>query len=1216
MDVETAHDSETLFFESIKEASELALTFHEVDLVIGIPFNNEMDNLMELLKGVEEGLANLQSLQKSLILCVGDSSCAGMLESIRRQELKSPHLEFLMKSESNGRESGIRAIMEIANMIEADVVIFGADLVHEEGEWLQPDWISRLVEPIRGEYDFVLTSFQRNHFGDLMGRLFKTPLVEAFYGYNIKNSFSGVYAISHDTVEDYCTDIKFWTDVTRKFGIDIWLVSRAMLWKRKICEVQFAVHLKETSVEKLDYIFKEIAKSMFECIKRDADFWAGNRFIIKTLDIYGSRALDRMVKPGVASQDMTLIRDSNIQDMKLHDPSFYDSLYEGVDGLKSVADKDFRIDSNRWAKIVFHLLGKYCFATTVDRDTILTALTFAFNARICTFMESVRSAEEKLERVKTVESCFIVPSDAALANEQRKDFIDLREQFIQKWLKQDQIMKPPLVPTHYLEFIPGVPTVLPKKIAGRGGKILLSEDLFNGITSRYQENFRRLIYDDIENFCPKCSTLRHEDFSCFIRDGLETLENAKSGAIIECMVEFMRKLENTMEWLLPGDLYTEEGIRHIIDGLLRIFPSPSAFSVKDEIFQEALLRFPPLNFMISAGYRTPRELVRKMNVRDAASLANLIESRQYSDGSLLWILENLRPDGMDTVEIKPIVLSEKVPGRSRVKLENISDFNKFTSRIVVRPLIQGMGGEYPRLRFCLFVARHLMMAENYGNLWRKYARERKNLGNKIRNSLIGRTQNIPFTAQDMFENSHHRAVVGQFRALSLKLAEDGYEDQSRMIKYMCDGYGLSQVLADGTFLPCSAWSWASYSSKGGKGVPTPLYCSVEENWFDRDFLEEIYNQLGYDPNTIMNTVFQLIGDNRASENLLDVLLEIKPKDVTLVVQESQDYPKAQTMVRHPGNPLLSPLKEHPWESRYVLNTAAFRVKGKVYLLYRAYGDDAVSRIGMAVTDGYNVLERLPEPVFIPQNKTEAKGVEDPRITLIGGKIYMMYTAYDGIIAQVAAATIDIEDLIDRKFDKWERKGLVFQDIWDKDAILFPAKINGKYIIYHRIEPSIWMVPMDKLEFPAPKENHSIIVGPRLGWMWDSLKLGAGSQPIKTQFGWLLIIHGVDRNKVYRLGVILTDLVKPERLLYRSPNPVLSPETEYEIGKSGESWVPNVVFTCGAVPSEDKEVLDAEDEILVYYGAADTHICLATARVGDLIPESVRREIERARSNLQ
>jgi predicted GH43/DUF377 family glycosyl hydrolase len=131
-------------------------------------------------------------------------------------------------------------------------------------------------------------------------------------------------------------------------------------------------------------------------------------------------------------------------------------------------------------------------------------------------------------------------------------------------------------------------------------------------------------------------------------------------------------------------------------------------------------------------------------------------------------------------------------------------------------------------------------------------------------------------------------------------------------------------------------------------------------------------------------------------------------------------------------------------------------------------------------------------------------------------------------------------------------------------------------------------------------------------MWDSLKIGAGSQPIKTKYGWLLIYHGVDRKRVYRLGVILADLANPERLLYRSPNPILSPETKHEIGREGESWTPNVVFTCGAVPAQDKEVLDGGDEILVYYGAADTNICLATGRVGDLIPESVRQEVERKR----
>lgn len=96
--------------------------------------------------------------------------------------------------------------------------------------------------------------------------------------------------------------------------------------------------------------------------------------------------------------------------------------------------------------------------------------------------------------------------------------------------------------------------------------------------------------------------------------------------------------------------------------------------------------------------------------------------------------------------------------------------------------------------------------------------------------------------------------------------------------------------------------------------------------------------------------------------------------------------------------------------------------------------------------------------------------------------------------------------------------------------------------------------------------------------------------------------------VYRLGVILVDLRDPSRLLYRSPNPILSPETELEVGERGRSWVPNVVFTCGAVPGTDKAILEDEDEVLVYYGASDTYMCLASARVAELIPEEIRRRI--------
>ncbi len=449
-------------------------------------------------------------------------------------------------------------------------------------------------------------------------------------------------------------------------------------------------------------------------------------------------------------------------------------------------------------------------------------------------------------------------------------------------------------------------------------------------------------------------------------------------------------------------------------------------------------------------------------------------------------------------------------------------------------------------------------------------------------------------------------MVNNIQAMANTLQTLGLRKEGDILRRLVESYGLSQVLEDGTFLPCSAWTWATYSYKGGEQIPTPLSAEVEEKWFNHNFLEEIYAALGYNSGEIEDQVGQLMGEGRTSDNLLDVVLKAVPENVVTVAPEMLDFPRALPLTRYPDNPILKPIKEHYWESRYVLNAAAVRIKNQIYILYRAFGDDEVSRIGLAISDGYRILERLPEPIFVPADEKERKGCEDPRVVIIGDELYMLYTAYDGVIAQIAAASITLDDFLSRRFDGWQRKGLAFQDVWDKDAIIFPQKINGRYVIYHRIEPSIWVSHLDKLEFPAPKEQHSVILGPRSGRMWDSLKIGAGTQPLKTKYGWLMIYHGVDRKRVYRLGVILVDLNHPERVLYRSPNPILSPETEYEIGIPGEHWVPNVVFTCGAVPVEDKEVLDIDDEIIVYYGAADTYLCAASGKVGDLIPEAIRK----------
>ena len=278
------------------------------------------------------------------------------------------------------------------------------------------------------------------------------------------------------------------------------------------------------------------------------------------------------------------------------------------------------------------------------------------------------------------------------------------------------------------------------------------------------------------------------------------------------------------------------------------------------------------------------------------------------------------------------------------------------------------------------------------------------------------------------------------------------------------------------------------------------------------------------------------------------------------------------LTRHPENPILEPIPDHPWESRNVFNCGVINHGDEIVLLYRGQGmENDVSRLGLARSrDGVH-FERRPEPVFVPETPDEVNGVEDPRLTLLDGRVQMLYTAWSPESIQVArASTTD--------FVAWERHGIVFPGPDNKDAALFPRKINGRYCAFHRIPSSMWIAWSDDL---VTWGDYQRIMDPRPG-CYDDWKLGAGGPPIKTDRGWLVIYHGVDQGRVYRLGVALLDLDDPSRVINRPVEPNLEPEEPWEL--VGD--VPNVVFTCGTA--------ELGDDYLVYYGGADRVIALATA----------------------
>lgn len=212
------------------------------------------------------------------------------------------------------------------------------------------------------------------------------------------------------------------------------------------------------------------------------------------------------------------------------------------------------------------------------------------------------------------------------------------------------------------------------------------------------------------------------------------------------------------------------------------------------------------------------------------------------------------------------------------------------------------------------------------------------------------------------------------------------------------------------------------------------------------------------------------------------------------------------------------------------------------------------------------------PAISPSTEYETFGIEDPRISLINGVYYIHYVA----VSPLGVTTCLIST---RDFESFHRHGVIFCPD-NKDVVLFPDKITGKFYALHRpVSPlfrkqNIWLAESPDL---TSWGNHRHLFGPRTDG-WDEMKVGAGAVPFRTERGWLEVYHGVDRNNRYCLGAVLLDSNEPWNILARSVEPIFEPETDYEC----HGFFGNVVFSCGLL---------CEDETLkIYYGAADTSIC--------------------------
>jgi predicted GH43/DUF377 family glycosyl hydrolase len=302
--------------------------------------------------------------------------------------------------------------------------------------------------------------------------------------------------------------------------------------------------------------------------------------------------------------------------------------------------------------------------------------------------------------------------------------------------------------------------------------------------------------------------------------------------------------------------------------------------------------------------------------------------------------------------------------------------------------------------------------------------------------------------------------------------------------------------------------------------------------------------------------------------------------------------------RYDKNPIIVPDPAFSWRARATYNPAVIFEDGKVHILYRAQGNDGVSTFGYANSkDGFIIDEHLDYPVYTPREEFEKakkpgwnSGCEDPRITKIGDRFYVTYTAYDGVSPpRVAMTSIKVIDFLSQNWI-WETPKLISPPgVDDKDSCIIKNKTGDGFIAFHRLGDVIWIDFLRDLNFPTRKYLTGGIIAQARKDKWDNVKIGIAAPPIETEKGWLLFYHAVsDPGFKYKMGAMLLDYDNPRTVLARTDSPLLEPEEQYET--TGQ--VANVVFGCGTV------VIDGL--VYMYYGGADSVVCVATLPLASVL----------------
>lgn len=1176
-----------------------------LEAIVGIPFYDEDDTIAGIVDSARAGLERIHLTDRSVILCVAPHEHEAQLKRAlkHRSRNRIPTRAFGHHHGLEGHGWALRTIIDVAAGCGSALVILRPNLDRQDGDGrgrgLSPSWIEDLLRPVH-EFGqgLALASFTRHVLAHPVDSLLAYPVMAEVFGLRLRQPTPGVMALSPKLVQTCAASSSTWPRDCGVYGFDTWIVTRALRAGQPVCEVPLGLPSFRYEARRLKLAFRQVAHTLLQEVVEHADWW------LEEPDVMGMpsrvKGLDVEVAPPTVDLDPSGLFRRFKKEFDHFDDTLFgellpDDLRRRLERLSDRGENGVSLDAKEWRDVVNRFLIAFRFETSFHPDDIVDGLFPLFLARLSGFIEEMRAIEAVVPdaaRSRKRATKEVLRQHAEHLVERETDlFIAERGELRHRWQQRALEIAPYLPRLGAWEFVPHVGVVVPQELQKPNGGFVSAGDVYKDILDRYRREFMQ-----------------------FLEEHLDLREVTDSATILERVHGFMMDLERTLEAVLPYDLTTVNGVREMTEFVYGHFGKRDVFQLTPDAARHILTQTPPNELIMHLRCRNVGALLSAHEAGDAFAMAAWTERPAFLEKVLHTIEESADATWFHTEPLKPVVVRVEFLA-DPTEMRGIRALARLAGRLIAGNLQKGWGGEYPTLWYLLQLVHDIVATESYAELWEQFQNDRVDFSQRVVNSIRGHWGRQVMSAHHLFKNRHQRITVERLQQFAKRLAQSGGKSAraAALLQAAARVYNLSITLPDSRFVPLSAWTWTSYSYRGGLGTPTPLSSLVERDWATADFLTEYLTrtQLGNE-STIYRKVVERIAEGREFEDISGELLKVPARETqSLIITQTPAARSlfARKLLRPVERPILEPVEGHDWENRYVLNAGAVRIDGNVYILYRAFGTDKVSRIGLAWTrDGVNIEGRLDHPVFEPGDVSESHGVEDPRVAIIEGRIYVLYTAFDGEVAQIAMASIKVDDFVEHRFDQWKRHGLGFPGLANKDAVLYPETFDGRYVIYHRLDPNMWVSHLDDLTCPWPRTGQKIVAGPRPGMMWDGVKIGAGAQPIKTTEGWLNIYHGVDYERCYRLGVLFMALDDPTRVIYRSPNAILEPEFDFEVGRveGRDYWVPKVVFTCGAVPATDKDIVEPEDEILVYYGAADTAIGVAKGRLCDMVPTLLPR----------